>query len=890
MENKKAYSIDLFDVPKICMLSPLLEIEVEVQVEAALSPNQSRRKRSRQLRGRNKRTSSRPQRHRDHRKTLSLDSNVRTTDKTDSKTESADAQRLCSSCGEINVLPQGDGEELEGRNVDNDDDCGNVAGKQVQEVTQTSSLFRSATTPTYVRWFIPLLVLANMALFYVAQLMPMWNLTQIVDITMIICANTPKSQAAADVLNLPYDYTYTRQEHTVIETYTFMDAIRRLWTGQKLEDAKDRAKNAAAFLMIVSGILPHLKLFLLLVCWFLPFVHKLRITNEVGYIRYKRSLMSRRVIGFGVPTESSDANESRCNLIICSNGHHHSGIWTLRTPFLRTLNILGKLALTVIFVVCILAAALNLDWEINPDQIHQGVEDNLPKLMYYVRNMFPDIEKDCTSLLEKTCGPGSLAIYYAQCIACEALIVNSFSNTDWTTSEGREILDGISLDGSGGHIQLRVVGLAGTHYFCVAIIASILLSLAVDFFDEKDRAQITEELSNKKRELTFNPLGEIDEVPSGSGTTTYAPSAAMTCARNGISWDTALIPTSSYRRHRTLDSESTMRSFVSAARSHISTTSRRDGDMYVRLNVTPYPTTNSHLLKRVLLIILSITSFPLVLYAIALPTMQRILSLGIPELLENIFVLDWERYYSIVSMMIAIGDDTGRWNLLPVLTFGLFAIVGPFLRSTCLLLHVLLGLPESLLGIERLKCCTSRLEAHSAMSKFRKTLVTVIDMLGYFCCLEVLIGALIMIEWEIKPITNTIFKDESCKLTEPDLCIALQFSMMDAFLIVVVACFFSSVAHGLTMDLASNADSQLNGLEQDENCATLVDQPGQPCEPKHLVTANLSRNQVWHGTCAQEDADGNSFQSWSLSLNESSSSISLLDDYAFENTTLLLPG
>ena len=483
------------------MLSPLLEIEL--QIEAALSPIQSRRKRSRQLRGRNKRIqepSSRPQRHRDHRKTLSLDSNVRTTDKTESKMESADAQRLCNCGGEINVLPQGDGEELEGRNVDNDDDCGNVAGKQVQEVTQTSSLFRSATTPTYVRWFIPLLVLANMALFYVAQLMPMWNLTQIVDITMIICANTPKSQAAADVLNLPYDYTYTRQERTVIETFTFMDAIRRLWTGQKLEDAKDRAKNAAAFLMIVSGILPHLKLFLLLVCWFLPFVHKLRITNEVGYIRYKRSLMSRRVIGFGVPTESSDANESRCNLIICSNGRHHSGIWTLRTPFLRTLNILGKLALTVIFVVCILAAALNLDWEINPDQIHQGVEDKLPKLMYYVRNMFPDVEKDCTSLLEKTCGPGSLAIYYAQCIACEAFIVNSFSNTDWTTSEGREILDGISLDGSGGHIQLRVVGLAGTHYFCVAIIASILLSLAVDFFDEKDRAQITEELSNKKRE------------------------------------------------------------------------------------------------------------------------------------------------------------------------------------------------------------------------------------------------------------------------------------------------------------------------------------------------------------------------------------------------------
>lgn len=867
------------------LLCPLLE------VEAALSPTQSRRKLSRHLRGRNKRIqepSGRPPRHRDHRRILSLDSHYRTMDITESKTKSTDALRLCSSGGEINVLPQGDGEELHDRIVDNEDDRDNVADK----LTQTSSLFSSPTTPTHVRWFIPILVLANMALFYTAQVMPMWNLTQIVDITMTMSANTPKSQAAADVLNLPYNYTYTRQEHTVIETFTVVDAIRRLWTGHKLGDAKDRAKNAAVFLMIASGILPHLKLFLLLVCWFIPFVHTLRITNEVGYIRYTRSLMSRRVIGFGMPTELSDANESRCNLIICSNGRYRSGIWTLRTPFLRTINILGKFALTVIFGVCILAAALHLDWEINPDQIHQGVEDKLPELMYYVRNMFPDVEKECTSLLEKICGPGSLAIYYAQCIACKALIVTSFSNTDWTTSEGREIFDGISLDGSGGHIQLRVVGLAGTHYFCVAIIASILLSLSVDYIDEKDRNRIAEELSNKKRKLTSTLLNEIDEVPSrlpalqGSGTTTDAPSAAITSARKGISWDTALIPTSSHRRHRTLDLESTNRSY-SSARSYISATSRQCGDPYVRLNVTPHPTTNSHLLKRALLITFSITSFTLVLYSIALPTMQRILSLGIPELLENIFVLDWKRYYSLVSMMVSMGDDTGRWNLLPVLTFGLFTIVGPFLRSTCLLLHVLLGLPESLLGIERLKCCTSRLEAHSAMSKFRKTLVTVIDMLGYFCCVEVLIGALIMVEWEIKPVTSTIYKDESCKLTELDSCIALQFSMMDAFLIVVVAWFFSSVAHGLTMDLAS-----INGLEKDENCVTPVDQPRQSCDQKTLVRANLSRNQVWHGTCGllQEDEDGKSFRSWSLSLNESSSSISLLDDDALENTTLLLPG
>jgi hypothetical protein len=31
--------------------------------------------------------------------------------------------------------------------------------------------------------------------------------------------------------------------------------------------------------------------------------------------------------------------------------------------------------------VCILAAALHVNWEINPDEIHQGVEDKLPEIM-----------------------------------------------------------------------------------------------------------------------------------------------------------------------------------------------------------------------------------------------------------------------------------------------------------------------------------------------------------------------------------------------------------------------------------------------------------------------------------------------------------------------------
>merc|ERR1711957_177349 len=75
---------------------------------------------------------------------------------------------------------------------------------------------------------------------------------------------------------------------------------------------------------------------------------------------------------------------------------------------------------------------------------------------------------------------------------------------------------------------------------------------------------------------------------------------------------------------------------------------------------------------------------------------------GIPTLMQMVLgtvreeeVLEEE--FSFVSTMKTLGD-AGGWDLFLMATFGLFVVVGPLVRSTCLVLHVVLGLPVTLSG------------------------------------------------------------------------------------------------------------------------------------------------------------------------------------------------
>jgi hypothetical protein len=77
-------------------------------------------------------------------------------------------------------------------------------------------------------------------------------------------------------------------------------------------------------------------------------------------------------------------------------------------------------------------------------------------------------------------------------------------------------------------------------------------------------------------------------------------------------------------------------------------------------------------------------------------------------LLHEVLGMIWEKEYSLASL-VRTTRDVGGWDRFLMLTFGLFAVVEPALQLICLLLNVLLGLPEALLGncIEGPHRCTT---------------------------------------------------------------------------------------------------------------------------------------------------------------------------------------
>ncbi|KAL7528950.1 hypothetical protein ACHAXR_002715, partial [Thalassiosira sp. AJA248-18] len=640
--------------------------------------------------------------------------------------------------------------------------------KKRNQITQKSALFSSQSTPLLLKLLIPPLLITNHVLFYHAQTKPMWNLAYKTNVTISATASTLKAKAAADALNVPHHYDFEKNESKVVETFTYMDAIRKLWKGDGLGDAQTISKIAAALLVVFSGIWPHLKLLLVHICWFFPFAHGLWLNNDNGSCR------------------ATNSTKSRCSLC-CSNGHAHK-THTVRSPFLRGLSSLGKWSLADVLVVCILIAVLHLDWNVHPDEIRSGIEKELPTLLDYAHMKYPDEVVDCTQLLGYTCGRHALVIHFPACLACQGLIKNAYHHPEWTTNEGKEILEGITLEG-GGYAQLRVMGMIGTYYFCAAVIMSILLSLAVDLLDERDRGCVEEDLLDRKRELEFILPGEN----GGLGNELELR-------------DESLSPQPPLNEALSLDDPGRCQQSMDD----------RVGSSYARLGSDsaariPTATTNCFLLKQVLLLVLSVSSLPLVCCAVTLPTMQRLVYGGGPTLLHEVLGMIWEKDYSLISLVKTTGD-AGGWDQFLMLTFGLFAVVGPIIRSASLILHVFLGLPVALLGdcIERPRNRTTlRMVLYQATFTLRRALLPVIDALGAFCCWEVLIVALIMIQLEMPSITDTIYQDNRCEEADPEhgrTCIEVQFNALDNFLVVGIAWFVLIVASGLAMDLAGDAD------------------------------------------------------------------------------------
>eukprot|EP00804_Cyclotella_cryptica_P010989 CCRYP_016696-RA/>CCRYP_016696-RA protein AED:0.24 eAED:0.24 QI:216/1/1/1/0.8/0.66/6/786/860 len=689
--------------------------------------------------------------------------------------------------------------------------------------TLKSSLSSSPSTHILLKLLLPPLILTNHILFYHAQTKPMWNLSYNIDVAVNATASTLKSKASFDVLNLPHQYEFVKRESRVVETFTYMDAIRKLWKGEGLGDAQTISKISAALLVLFSGIWPHLKLLLVHVAWFFPFGHRLQASRHCNDDETGRDRQKPQRVG-------CCGNTSFCetNTFCYSNGHSHR-TYTARSPFLRTLSILGKWSLADVLVVCILIAVLHLDWHVHLEDIRSGVEKKLPTILSFVRDKYPDEVKDCEQLLKYECRMGhALVIHYPACLACETLIKNAFYHPEWTVGEGKDILDGITLEG-GGYAQLRVVGMIGTYFFCGAVIMSILLSLIVDGIDELDRTHVEQIFLSNSEEKT-------GEIGSDLRLTANNP------------------PTQAFLDHPGIQRHANAGHNPLAARS---VTSGSMNNSSVPLHhPLPSPTTNSRLLKQTMMIVLSLISLPLVCFAVSLPTMERLVYGGLPTLLHEVLGMVWKQDYSLISLVATTGD-AGGWDTFLMVTFGMFVVIGPLLRSLALTLHVIFGLPVALLGecIEQPRRRTSlRMLFYQLTSTIQKALRPFIDATGAFCSWEVLIIALLMIQAEMPSITDTIHEDDRCMEADPEhgrTCIEVQFNAKDNFLLICIAWAVLIAASSFVCDLAVSEEDNLS-LHRSKRYEYGMAIP-------RRTRANLSSDQSWKGALRDLDiSDSNS--------------------------------
>lgn len=354
------------------------------------------------------------------------------------------------------------------------------------------------------------------------------------------------------------------------------------------------------------------------------------------------------------------------------------------------------------------------------------------------------------------------------------------------------------------------MGMIGTYYFCASVILSILLSSMVDFFDEKDRYRVEEALVGRKRELDFI----LSEEDGNNCNLEHALKLRRNEEELSAPLTSLRLPPSN-QPYPLATTPSPRRAYRVSNSFHFATN-------YSGLRPPiPSPTTNSRLLKYVIMSLFSIVSLPFVYYSVTLPTMQRLVYGGVPTLLHEVVGMVWEQEYSLITLVKTTGD-AGGWDKFLMLTFGMFVVVGPIIRAVCLTLHACLGVPVALLQdcIERPRHRTNvRLVLYHATSELQKALRPTIDFFGAFCSWEVLTVALIMIQLEMPSITDTIYQDDKCQEADPEhgrTCIEVQFNALDEFLIIIVSFFILALASSFAMTLASSESEQPPFLFEDE--------------------------------------------------------------------------
>jgi hypothetical protein len=96
-----------------------------------------------------------------------------------------------------------------------------------------------------------------------------------------------------------------------------------------------------------------------------------------------------------------------------SNNNNNSAR-TRRKRALHTLSTLGKWSLADVLVVCVMVGVLHLDWTVLPDQIKQGIVEQVPLLLQLAGELTTSNDI-CDALLHMNCTDPPNSWTHAKC-------------------------------------------------------------------------------------------------------------------------------------------------------------------------------------------------------------------------------------------------------------------------------------------------------------------------------------------------------------------------------------------------------------------------------------------------------------------------------------------
>ena len=565
----------------------------------------------------------------------------------------------------------------------------NNDGGDIDPMHTYPSLAKSPTTPKLACVLVPFLCIVCHGVFYYGQTDPMWKLH--VNATIDVWANATEYTARRvfDVAGVDYENHITFDEEDDVQTFTYMFAINELWRAEGLPGLV-LPRMAAVLLIVFSGLWPHLKLLMLNITWFF--------------------------------------------------GRHP----TRRTRTLQWLSGLGKWSLADVLVVCVMVGVLHLDWVVEPDEIKQGVINDLPSIIAVVESLYSS-EELCDKLLKMDCATEKRIAKIAKCKACKSLVSEAYYRPEWAKSTGRTVLDGVSTSG-GGAATLRVVGMNGIYGFCAAVILSILLSLVVDIFDVQAKARLKRQQAAER-----NRYRTLAAASGASGSAvSYNHFDNMNETNNGIddsNLDEPLLASSNRSRTGSLEIELP------------GGDNGEDGNRSESNSPVPR-------LFSARFVVVTVITMLVIVYAVDAFSMERLVSGAGPQLLHEVLGMDWEKMYSLRSLMWTTGAS-GGWDYMLMGTFGLFCVVGPILRAVLLVATVILDQCRVSSGVQLLS--------------------QTVNFVGSFCAWEVFAVAIIMVQMLMPSITSTIIQNAACAtVSEDGSCLQVAFNVVPFTFITVV--------------------------------------------------------------------------------------------------------